>query len=299
MKNIGGQAVIEGVMMKSPAGWSVAVRGPKGDISLKREKTGPMAGLLKLPVVRGSVALFQALHIGIRALEFSGNVAYQEDEQAEPFSPWSLGLSLTAAVVLAAVLFIAMPLLLTKMLGNFMHSVAQSSLLFNLADGIIRVAIFLFYVFAIGLWKEMRRVYEYHGAEHKVIYAYEAGEPLTVENAKKYKPYHPRCGTSFLLIVMVISILIFSFIPQEWSLAAKAASRLILIPLIAGISYEMLKFSAKMKDNPFIAAMVLPGLLLQRMTVREPDESQIEVALAAMQDVLNMEGSKTEACNKC
>lgn len=299
MKNIGGQAVIEGVMMKSPAGWSVAVRGPKGDISLKREKTGPMAGFLKLPVVRGSVALFQALHIGIRALEFSGNVAYQEDEQEKPFSPWSLGISLTAAVVLAAVLFIAVPLLLTKMLGNFMHSVAQSSLLFNLSDGIIRVVIFLFYVFAIGLWKEMRRVYEYHGAEHKVIYAYEAGEPLTVENAKKYKPYHPRCGTSFLLIVMGISILIFSFIPQEWSLAAKAASRLILIPLIAGISYEMLKFSAKMKDNPFVAAMVIPGLLLQRMTVREPDESQIEVALAAMQDVLNMEGTKPGACNKC
>lgn len=299
MKNIGGQAVIEGVMMKSPAGWSVAVRGPKGDISLKRETTGQLAGFLKLPVVRGAVALFQALRIGIRALEFSGSVAYQEEQQETRFSAWSMGLSLAAAMVLAVMLFIALPLLLTRVMGNFLHGIAQSSLLFNLADGIIRVAIFLFYVFAIGLWKEMRRVYEYHGAEHKVIYAYEAGESLTVENAKKYKPYHPRCGTSFLLIVMVISILIFSFIPQGWALAGKAASRIVLIPFIAGIAYEMLKFSAKMKDNPLMAAMVAPGLLLQRMTVREPDESQIEVAIAAMQDVLNMEGSAAGVCEKC
>src|SRR5208282_2247087 len=296
MKNIGGQAVIEGVMMKSPVGWSVAVRGPKGDISLKREKTGTMAGFLKLPVVRGSVALFQALHIGIRALEFSGNVAYQEEEQEKPFSPWSMGLSIAAAVSLAAALFILLPLLLTKVTGNFFHGVANSSMLFNAVDGVIRVVIFLFYVFAIGLWKEMRRVFEYHGAEHKVIYAYEAGESLTVENAKKYKPYHPRCGTSFLLIVMVISILIFSFIPQQWPFTYKAASRFILIPLIAGISYEMLKLSARLKDNPVISLMVVPGLLLQRMTVREPDESQIEVALAAMQDVLKMEGSCGEVC---
>jgi uncharacterized protein YqhQ len=243
-----------------------------------------------MPVVRGSVALFQALHIGIRALEFSGNVAYQEDVQEKPISPWSMGISLVAAVGLAIALFIALPLLLTKLMGNFFQGVAHSSLLFNVVDGVIRVVIFLFYVSAIGFWKEMRRVFEYHGAEHKVIYAYEAGEELTVENAKKYKPYHPRCGTSFLLIVMVISILIFSFIPQQWPLLDKAASRLILIPLIAGISYEMLRFSAKMKNNPVIGLMVLPGLLLQRMTVREPDESQIEVALAAMQDVLSLEG---------
>jgi len=290
MKHIGGQAVIEGVMMKSPSGWSVAVRGPKGDISLKNEKTGQLAGFLKLPVVRGSVALFQALQIGIRALEFSGNVAYQEETCEKPLSPWTLGLSLVTAVALALALFIALPLLLTKVMGNYIQDIAQSSMLFNFVDGVVRVVIFLFYVFAIGLWNEMRRVFEYHGAEHKVIYAYEADEPLTVENARKYKPYHPRCGTSFLLIVMVISILIFSFIPQQWSLAWKAASRLILIPLVAGTSYEMLKLSAKMKDNPLVGLMVLPGLLLQRMTVREPDDSQIEVAIAAMQNVLSIEG---------
>ncbi len=299
MENIGGQAVIEGVMMKSPAGWSVAVRGPNGDISIKREKTDPMTGFLKLPVVRGSVALFQALHIGIKALEFSGNVAYQEEAQDKPVSPWSFGISIVAAIVLAVALFILLPLLLTKMAGNFLHGIAQSSLLFNVVDGTIRVAIFLFYVFAIGLWKEMRRVFEYHGAEHKVIYAYEAGESLTVDNAKKYKPYHPRCGTSFLLIVMVISILIFSFIPQQWPFIWKAGSRLVLIPLIAGISYEMLKFSAKMKNNPVISLMVLPGLLLQRMTVREPDDSQIEVAIAAVHDVLNIQAGSDQVCKEC
>ncbi|MBF0506540.1 MAG: DUF1385 domain-containing protein [Nitrospirae bacterium] len=294
MKNIGGQAVIEGVMMKSPEGWSVAVRGPKGDISIKREKTGQLAGFLKLPVIRGSVALFQAMHIGIKALEFSGNVAYQEEDADKPLSPWSFGISIIAAILLAVALFILMPLLLTKFAGNVLHGIAESSLLFNFVDGVIRVAVFLFYVFAIGLWKEMRRVYEYHGAEHKVIYAYEAGESLTVENAKKYRPYHPRCGTSFLLIVMVISILIFSFIPQQWPFTWKAASRVVLIPLVAGVSYEMLKFSARLKDNPVIGMLIVPGLLLQRMTVREPDESQIEVAIAAMHDVLKMEKSSNE-----
>ncbi len=221
-------------------------------------------------------------------------MAYQEEARDKPLSPWSFGISIIAAVVLAVALFILMPLLLTKLAGNVLHGIAESSLLFNFVDGVIRVAVFLFYLFAIGLWREMRRVFEYHGAEHKVIYAYEAGEPLTVENAKKYKPYHPRCGTSFLLIVMVISILIFSFIPQQWSFTWKAASRVVLIPLLAGVSYEMLKFSARLKDNPVIGLLVLPGLLLQRMTVREPDESQIEVAIAAMHDVLKMERSSNE-----
>ncbi|MBI3592699.1 MAG: DUF1385 domain-containing protein [Nitrospirae bacterium] len=291
MRNIGGQAVIEGVMMKSPSGWSVAVRGPKGDISLKLEKTGKQSGFLKLPVIRGVAALFHALYIGIKALEFSGNVAYKEEAEEKPVSAWSMGISIGAAMALAVALFILLPLFLTKLTGNVFHTVSNSSFMFNFVDGLIRVGIFLLYVFAIGLWNEMRRVYEYHGAEHKVIYAYEAGEELTVENAKKYKPYHPRCGTSFLLIVMVISIIVFSFIPQNWTFIWKAASRLVLIPAIAGISYEMLRFSAKMKNNPVMGLMVLPGLMLQRMTVREPDESQIEVALAAMSEVLKLDDS--------
>ena len=290
MKNVGGQAVIEGVMMKSPVGWSVAVRGPKGDISLKLEKTKKQNGFVKLPLIRGVVALFQALYIGVKAIEFSGNVAYQETEDEKPLSPLSLAISLGTAIILAVALFILLPLVLTKLAGNFFHSVAHSSIVFNFVDGLLRVGVFLLYVSAIGLWKEMRRVFEYHGAEHKVIFAHEAGEALTVEHARKYKPYHPRCGTSFLLIVMVISILVFSFIPQQWPFVEKAASRLVLIPLIAGISYEVLRFSAKKKDNPVIGLLILPGLLLQRLTVREPDDAQIEVALTALSEVLKLEG---------
>ncbi len=294
MKNIGGQAVIEGVMMKSPAGWSVAVRDPKGEINLKMVRTKKIPALFKLPIIRGVVGLFHALLIGVKAIEFSANLvyqndmAYQEQEGDKPISPWGLGLSIGLAIILAIALFKFLPLLLTTLIGNVFREVSNNSLLFNFTDGVLRVGIFLFYIFIIGLWKEMRRIYQYHGAEHKVIYAYEAGEDLTVENAKKYRPYHPRCGTSFLLIVMVISIMVFLTIPKEWSFVDKLISRIILIPAIAGLSYEVLRFSAKMKNNPIVGLMVFPGLLLQRMTVREPDESQIEVALAAMNEVLKL-----------
>lgn len=299
MKNIGGQAVIEGVMMKSPAGWSVAVRDPKGEINLKMVRTKKMPALFKLPIIRGVVGLFHALLIGVKAIEFSSSVAYQEEEEGDkPISPWGLGLSIGLAIILAIALFKFLPLLLTTLIGNVFRKVSNNSLLFNFTDGVLRVGIFLFYIFIIGLWKEMRRVYQYHGAEHKVIYAYEAGEDLTVENAKKYKPYHPRCGTSFLLIVMVISIMVFLLIPKEWSFVDKLISRIILIPVIAGLSYEVLRFSAKKKNNPVVGLMVFPGLLLQRMTVREPDESQIEVALAAMNEVLKIDRDK-EVCSQC
>ncbi len=289
MKNIGGQAVIEGVMMKSPMGWTVAVRDPKGGINLKTVKTRKLHRFFKLPVIRGVVALFHALLIGIKAIEFSGSVAYQEEEK--PFSPWSMGISIGAAIILGIVLFIVLPLYVTRLMGVISAAVADSSLIFNFVDGALRVLIFLVYVFAIGLWKEMRRIYEYHGAEHKVIYTYEAGEDLTVENAKKHRPYHPRCGTSFLLIVMVISIIVFSLIPQQWSFANKLLSRLVLIPAIAGMSYEVLRASARMHGNPVMQLVTLPGLLLQRLTVREPDNSQIEVAMAALKEVLTLEGA--------
>jgi uncharacterized protein YqhQ len=298
MKNIGGQAVIEGVMMKSPAGWSVAVRDPKGEINFKTVRTKKTPVFFKLPLIRGVVALFHALMIGVKAIEFSANlsyqndVAYQEQEGNKPISGWGMGLSIGFAIILAIALFKFLPLLLTTLIGNVFREVSNNSLLFNFTDGFLRIGIFLFYIFIIGFWKEMRRIYQYHGAEHKVIYAYEAGEYLTVENAKKYRPYHPRCGTSFLLIVMVISIMVFLMIPKEWSFVDKLMSRIVLIPVIAGFSYEVLRFSAKMKNSPIIRLIVLPGLLLQRMTVREPDDSQIEVALAAMNEVLKLDTDK-------
>jgi uncharacterized protein YqhQ len=288
MKNIGGQAVIEGVMMKGRKGWTVAVRCPNGDIHVKRETVSELPRILRLPVLRGFIALFSALFIGIKAIEFSASKAYEE-EAGEDLSPVTLGFTIVLSVVIGIALFILLPLYATKLLGFVVESVAKSSLIFNLVDGIIRVFIFLLYIISVGLWKEMRRIFEYHGAEHKVIHAFENGEDLSVNNIKVFSPLHPRCGTSFLLIVMVISIFTFSFIPQGWTFIYKFLSRLILIPLIAGISYEFLKLSAKMQDNLIMRMLIKPGLLLQRLTTREPDEAQIEVAVRALQEVLVLE----------
>jgi len=287
MKNIGGQAVIEGVMMKAPKGWTVAVRGMKGDIHVKRERLLELPKPLKLPMLRGVVALFHAMFLGIKAIEFSASKAYNEDEK--PMSPLLISLTIGFAFIIGIGLFIFLPLYATKLLGFVFNPVAENSFMFNLTDGIIRVFIFLIYVMGIGLWKEMRRIFEYHGAEHKVIHAYEAGDELNVENVRHFSPQHPRCGTSFLLIVMIISIFIFSFIPQTWLFVYKFLSRLILIPFIAGLSYELLKSSAKMKDNPVMNFMIMPGLLLQRLTTREPDDRQLEVAITALKEVLEFE----------
>ncbi len=234
MKNIGGQAVIEGVMMKSAFGWTVAVRDQKGDIHIKKEVLERLPKFLHLPLVRGIVGLFHALAIGIKAIEFSASKAYTGEDE-KPLSPFAMASTITFAVGIGIGLFIFLPLYLTKLMGLVISGVEKSSFVFNLTDGIIRVLIFLLYVFAIGLWKDMRRIFEYHGAEHKVIHAYEAGRELDIESVRTFSPHHPRCGTSFLLIVMVISILVFSFVPQTWPFWGKFLSRLILIPLIAGI----------------------------------------------------------------
>ena len=294
-KNIGGQAVIEGVMMKAPRNWTVAVRDQKGEIHLKREPVGKLPAFLKLPVVRGTVALYQALSIGMKALEFSASKAYDDGEE-KPMSPLAILSTMGFAVVIGVALFIFLPLYATKLAGAVLPLVSRNSLVFNLVDGVIRVFIFLGYVFAIGLWKDMRRIFEYHGAEHKVIHAYEAGRELDLDSVRAFSPQHPRCGTSFLLIVMVISILVFSCIPQSWPFTGKFLSRLVLIPVIAGLSYELLRLSAKITDNPLLNILVLPGLMLQRLTTREPDDSQIEVAIAAVKEVLRLEeGNDREA----
>jgi len=290
MENIGGQAVIEGVMMKSRKGWTVAVRGPKGDIHVKKEVLKKIPRIFRLPVLRGTVALYQALAIGIKALEFSAQKAYEEEDE-KPSNPLTMGLTIIVAILLGIAFFIVLPLYATKLLGAFLPSVSKSSLLFNLIDGVIRIILFLIYLSAVGTWKEMRRVFEYHGAEHKVIHAYENKKELTLQEIKDYSPHHPRCGTSFLLIVMVISILTFSLIPQTWSFLNKFLSRLVLIPVIAGLSFEILKLSSRMKTNPLINIFIQPGLLLQNLTTREPDDNQIEVAIRALKEVLKIEES--------
>ena len=275
-------------MMRSAGNWTVAVRGQGGDIHVKKERLNTLPRFLKLPFLRGVVALFQALTLGIKAIEFSANKAYEEEE-TQDLGKFALFATIVASVVLGAGLFILLPLYATKLLGIVFHGISANSLIFNLTDGIIRVMIFLFYIVLIGVWKEMARIFMYHGAEHKVIHAYEQGMELTVENAKNFSPLHPRCGTSFLMIVMVMSILIFSLIPQYWPFMHKFLARLVLIPVIAGSSFELLKLSAKLKDNPLMNFLIQPGLLLQRLTTREPDDAQIEVAIRALDEVLRLE----------
>lgn len=287
MDTIGGQAVIEGVMMKSRRGWTVAVRDPKGEIHVKRERLKELPKIFKLPLVRGVLVLFHTLVLGIKALEFSASKAYDEEDE-KPLSRTAIAATIGVAILIGIALFIALPLYVTKLIGLALSTVAESSLAFNLVDGVVRVMVFLLYIVIIGLWSEIRRVFEYHGAEHKVIHAYEDGR-LEEADSNEFSPLHPRCGTSFLLIVMIVSILVFSFIPQSWGFLAKFLARVVLIPLIAGISYETLKLSSKISKTPLGRAIVFPGLMLQRLTTREPDASQVQVALRALSEVLAME----------
>ena len=288
LKSVGGQAVIEGVMMKSPKNWTVAVRDQKGNIHIKKEKLTELPRFWKLPVLRGVVALGQALGLGIKAIEFSASKAYEEESE-EGMGKFTMSITILISILLGIALFILLPLYITKLIGLLVHNVTDSSFLFNLTDGIVRIVIFLLYVVLIGRWKEMSRIFEYHGAEHKVIHAYEAGKELTLENVRNFSPLHPRCGTSFLMIVMVVSIMVFSFIPQHLPFLYIFLSRIILIPLIAGFSYEFLKFSAKWENNALMSILIQPGLFLQKLTTREPDDAQLEVALRSLIEVLELE----------
>jgi len=306
--NVGGQAVLEGVMMRAPRSMTVAVRTPSGEIALKKDPLRPWGDRwkpFKWPVLRGTVTLFSALALGMKALNFSATCAMeevgvkesgdgaQEKGKGKPMSDLALGLTMALSVGLGLVLFFYLPLALTQMLKGILPVTQASSLAFNLVDGVIRIIFFLVYIILISRMKDIRRVFEYHGAEHKTIYAYEAGEPLTVENTRKYSTLHPRCGTSFLLIVMVMSILIFSLVPKSSPFYMKALSRLVLIPLIAGLSFEFIKYSAKKRDNSIMKMLVTPGLWLQRLTTREPSDDQLEVAIRALEEAVAMEKEKT------
>jgi uncharacterized protein YqhQ len=283
MGDIGGQAVIEGVMMRSGDLWSVAVRTPENDIVVRNNRIRKLPRILKLPLIRGVVALIQALSIGISALLYSAEASGHEEER-----PSSLALTMTvlAAFVIGILLFLLLPLYATRLMGIFYGSINESSLVFNLVDGILRVFVFLAYIVIIGMNDDIKRVFQYHGAEHMAVNAHEAGEELNPENVEKYGVLHARCGTSFLLMVMIMSILVFSMIPKEWPLIEKFLSRIVLIPLIAGMSYEFVKYSSKRLNNPFVRAVAVPGLWLQRLTTGRPSRDQVEVAIRALQEVL-------------
>ncbi|MDO9307619.1 MAG: DUF1385 domain-containing protein [Deltaproteobacteria bacterium] len=294
--HVGGQAVIEGVMMRAPRAVAIAVRRPDGEIVVKTELAIPLSErfpIVKLPIIRGAVALFTSLIIGIKALNFSANEAMTEEEKDKEgikegggeLSSWAMAGTMTVAFGFGICLFFLFPLYLTKLMTPV---IGDNNIIFNLVDGVIRVIVFLAYIWAISRMKDIQRVFQYHGAEHKSIFAFEAGEELTVENVRRYSRLHPRCGTSFLLIVMLVSIAVFSLIPKLWPFYLKAGSRIFLLPMIAGISYEFLKWSAMNDNHPLVRMVIAPGLALQRLTTREPDDSQLEVAIRSMNEALEV-----------
>jgi len=280
-KKIGGQAVIEGVMMRSPLAWAVVVRDDKGQLHTYKEKINRGSLIAKIPFIRGSYILWDSLKLGMKALRFSADVAISEHHNKDSSPVW-FALSAVVAIILAMGLFVFMPLYLTRIASQFFYKLKENAILFNAFDGLIRVFFFFLYIVGIGLWQEMRKLYQYHGAEHKVLNGFEQKAPFQIDALKSYSRFHPRCGTSFLLVVMVISIVVFSFIPHTWPFYAKFLSRIILIPVVAGISYEFIKLSTKR----YLRFLAVPGLVLQSLTTREPEDNQIEVALISLQEVL-------------
>ena len=285
---IGGQAVIEGVMMRSLTGYSVAVRQPNGGVAIRKDKLVSVARkypFLKLPILRGSVVLIQSLILGMRALNYSASVASEGKEGEPEMSNWAVAGSMLFALLLAVGVFILAPLGLTNLIRHYVAP-GMGNLAYNLVDGVIRAVFFFAYIGSISFMDEIRRVFQYHGAEHKTVYTFEASEELTVENAKTKSTLHPRCGTSFLLFVMAISILVFSLVPSTAHFLVKFGARVVLIPLIAGLAYEVIRFSARHLANPVCRAMTRPGMWLQKITTKEPDDQQLEIAIVALREAL-------------
>ena len=273
---IGGQAVIEGVMMRGPKQVATAVRTPDKKIEIQVKPVNSISErfpILKKPLLRGCVSLGESLVMGLRSLSYSAQMAGEEDEQ---LTDKELIGTMIFAFVLAAVLFVAIPTGAAKLF----HFITDDPVFLNSMEGALRLLILLSYIGAIAVMKDIQRVFQYHGAEHKTIWTYESGEELTVENVKRHSRLHPRCGTNFLLIVMVVSIFVFAFLGWP-NLIERIASRVLLMPVVAGISYEMIRLAGR-TQNPVIQALFRPGLWLQYLTTREPHADQIEVAIEAL-----------------
>lgn len=284
----GGQAVVEGVMMRGRKSAVIAVRRPDGEVITTSEALPAIYSgwLRKTPLVRGIIALVESLVLGIKTIVYSANMSLEDEE--EQISSWVVFVMLALSVALAALLFAVTPLLLTRLLT----AIAKSSLLFNLVEGFIRLAIFIAYLKLVSFMPDIKRAFAYHGAEHKTVNAYEHGAPLELESVRKYSTAHIRCGTSFMFIVLVIAVLVFSFIgmPSLWLMLLL---RLTLIPVIAAIAYEFIFFAARHCENPFIKLLLKPGLMLQALTTREPDDSQLQVAIAALRKAVEIDEADT------
>lgn len=304
--SIGGQAVIEGVMMRGPHKTAIAVRKPDKEIVVEVNENGTKKRnkFLKLPVIRGCVNFIDSLIVGMKALMFSADFMDLEDEEPaeSKFDKWLndkfgdkvkdivIYVSIALSLVLSVGLFIGLPWAIARLLlwiVSFtpIKAIGDSSFFVPIIEGIVKMLIFILYLWLVSFMGDIRRVFEYHGAEHKTISCYEAGEELTVENVRKHTRFHPRCGTSFLLFVMIISIIIYSILPQQANFILGLLMRLALLPLIAGLSYEIIKLAGRSK-NKCVCFLTKPGLWLQKLTTREPDDTQIEVAIKSMQPVI-------------
>jgi uncharacterized protein YqhQ len=304
---VGGQAVLEGVMMRSPHAWGIAVRKPSGEIvthSEPLERPSERHPWMGWPVVRGVMTLGHAMTLGFRALNFSANAALEaisagDAENSEnknqgrkfEITGWMAGVNIAFSVAFFIFMYKYLPLLAATELKK-VDPVFGQQIVFNLVDGLIRIAMFLLFVWGVSLWKDIRRVYEYHGAEHKTVFAFENGDPLETAAVQKYSTYHPRCGTSFLMTVMIISMLVYMAIPVH-TFWARFGIRIALLPLIAGVSYEIIRFAAKrfsaQRGVSLFALMTAPGLWLQRITTQPPDDSEVECAIRALDEAMKLE----------
>jgi uncharacterized protein YqhQ len=291
---VGGQAVMEGVMMRAPHSYCVAVRKANGELVTEEsplEKVSEKYPIFKYPVIRGLGTLGQAMWLGLKALRFSANAALQEakpEADAKPVqvSSWMMGVNLALSLLFFIFLYKFVPLFLATQLGHYVPSM-HGRLAINLVDGTIRILIFLAFLTLISRMKDISRVFEYHGAEHKVVFNFESGKPVTVENAQKFITFHPRCGTSFLIVVMLISMLVYALLPFD-GFAAKFLARIALLPLVVGVSYELIRFAAK-RPGGLMATLTTPGLWLQRVTTQPPSDEQTAVAIHALNGAMQLE----------
>ncbi len=298
---IGGQAVMEGVMMRAPHSYCVAVRKSDGSLVTTTEKLPKVSEkypIFKYPLLRGLGTLGQAMSLGVKALKFSADVQLAEEEakknpgaapgekKATEIPAWAMAGQLAFSFVFFIVLYKFIPLWLTEQL-KANYSVLDGRIAFNLVDGLIRIAIFLTFLYGISRTKDIQRVFAYHGAEHKVVFNFESGQPVTVANSQAFQTFHPRCGTSFLIVVMLISMVLYMFLPFD-TMLGKFLGRIALLPVVAGLSYELIRYAAK-NQGSLLTLLTLPGLWLQRITTQPPSDEQAEVAIHALNGAMELE----------
>lgn len=297
---IGGQAVLEGVMMRAPHSYCIAVRKPDGEIVTEQGEAVRLSERNKiwgLPVIRGVATLWQSMSLGMKALNFSAQFAVDEEEEgskdekgkAKELPKWMMVVNLLISFGFMIFLYKFLPLTATKLIQG-QAPMLDNQIGFSAVEGLIRLSIFLTFMFALSLMKDIRRVFEYHGAEHKVVFNYESGKPVNTENAQSFVTYHPRCGTSFLMVVMIVSVIVYAFVPVQgfWPMLL---SRIILLPLIAGLSYEVIRFAAQHQQS-LMRLFVAPGMWLQRITTKPPDDTQIEISIRALTGAMDLEKEK-------